>query len=209
VWDIEFMSLEDKIQLTYAWERLSGAQDWFSAIRGILKVGGERELVHPRSWFSRVDAHILYGIQEGIALLMNRRTKPGIASGYDWKVFFESEAAEVLSDDALIALWGKAELHSTNIGREVAESHGLTPSADEKSVLSDLGDVYRIGLHYRSVARDLAVFPPGAGYMLGEILDPRSEEWSYALASGAYWLAADASWPQPTLPLPLWFWMLQ
>jgi hypothetical protein len=131
--------------------------DWFNNIRGVLGFAKEKQLVENSAWFSMVDAGILQGIQEGMARathvssgkcsLGESACNPG---GARWEAFFmraqaighpATTRAEGL---ALRELWGPAEQQSTDYGRFLAEvGSGLRPTTQERTLLIDVGDMYR------------------------------------------------------------------
>lgn len=100
------------------------ADKWFNAIRGIFDFAERRNLIKPGaigqgSWFSSIDAVILEGIHDGLALSREKRggrykDNPGAPL---WRNFFEARRSGA-SQGRSTALWGDAEQVTTDFARQ-------------------------------------------------------------------------------------------
>lgn len=113
--------------------------DWFNAIDAVLQFASEKEWDSKGSWFSLIDAGILGGIHDGLALFLGHSNvvrdefrgdvelyaeNPGARL---WQDFFEYRAGLASPDDEKgrsMVLWGEAEQAATEHGVWLADVMG-------------------------------------------------------------------------------------
>jgi RHS repeat-associated protein len=193
---------------------------WFNAVEDILRFARDKRLVALSPWFSRVDAHILHAIQEGMAIHSGTKTQSLVGGSSEWASFFD--ALDQQADRyTLLRLWGTAESAATDYGIARAERIPIAPLGPERFALDDVGDIYRSlvtnaplteaagGLGAGLVAASLGLacgpaapacstflFATGVGggsYLTSQAIDPRTSGFVYDMATRFYDLGAIVS----------------
>lgn len=170
-------------------------KNWFNAIDGILRFASDKKLIRRGSWFSIVDAGILQGIQDGLAMLRGKVSvyeNPGAAK---WRKFFQARA-DRRSDTVSRSLWGAAEQAATNFGLARARAVGARAPRGG-STFASVGNVYR-GLltHNRSIRRAAGDIGESAGraacgYILGGYCGGKGRSMAEGAIDGFYRGLAD------------------
>jgi RHS repeat-associated protein len=167
--DFEHMTVQQRLQWLKWFDATYGPshhfQGWFEAIRAVLDIAAERHLIQPAkghfagSWFSKVDAAILQGIQDGFASHLGRTTEtknPGVKA---WKAFFDAadrnfpagRSGTIQRVNTLKQLWGTAEAATTKWGAQIADDavngHQIaSPPGWVRGAFIGWGDVFRFAV---------------------------------------------------------------
>jgi RHS repeat-associated protein len=227
--DFENMNVDQRIQWIDSFQarygRQGNFQDWFNAIRAVLRVAKENDLIQDANWFSQVDASILQAIQDGYALHTGQITRSTNPAAAQWQGFFSARAANA-NDDTSKRLWGSAEQTATNWGIALAAASGAPTPVGGKTFVQ-LGNIFRggvrdpeasrqqgrgVGEKAGSAACDDSIIRSLCGSVGGAIgsgaadyaFDPRNEEAVYLMTQGAWFYSEskellDKAFPKWTL----------
>ncbi len=199
--DFDRMSAQGRLNWLEGLDRFWGARGnfggWYSAIGDILRFAGDRGLFTTGNWMSVVDAHILNGIENGLAAHQGRRHDGLPGSGFaEWQAFFVGRARG-RSDVESIRLWGIAEQTATDWGNGRALEAGLRPASPGELITGlGAGNIFRAALQNRDAAVRAATgagraFAGVSGAVVGNVgstlfLDPRKSGPIYVTAHGIY-----------------------
>ena len=144
---------------------------WFNNVLGILQFAGEHNLMKSGSWESWVDASILKGISDGLALQLGHQIAAADtgAAAEKWHAFFTQRARnpDPSDDNESLHLWGDAEQTATTFGRDVvAREHGAIADPHVERTLWEFGNAYRAALKYDGLRLMLA---NGLGSAFGRV----------------------------------------
>ncbi len=181
--EIQQMSGEERLEWLQQIDERYRLEGWLNAIAGVIKALDQAGLLERGSWSSWLDAGILQGIQNGLALSRGYAPVQGNTGAGDWKAFFVRQRSGA-PDTELIPRWGRAEDRTTEAAARIADAKATRREIEER--------VYAGGEFYRSQAQDPVVHEPlatlleASGRVPGPVadilrgkVDPRNEAQTY------------------------------
>lgn len=165
---------------------------WFNAIDGILHFADDLDLISDQSWFSIVDAGILEGIQNGLAIVRNRATGLLNPGSQLWARFFDGRLSG--ADDATSrTLWGRAEQSATNFGLLQTDLRDIDAPLGGETFAS-VGNIYRGLLTLSDPVQDAASKAAEVSCWIGPLRGPWCDDYADRVedvVDGAYDLVVD------------------